>query len=152
MIQIILRLLLSTTVLFIPMAANEWLYPVAQLADGKVLLIYQKESAHIELFAWDPVTGKADKALVSRYTPLGITVVPHTNTFSFIDNGRIRIKHSNKRSAKALDIPAPLYDVGVVSWTDRCPYGITGFFSAQDQGNHGIYSCSLLRLSSLRYF
>ncbi|MFI5332821.1 MAG: hypothetical protein ACHQVS_01840, partial [Candidatus Babeliales bacterium] len=134
------RLIFSLLLLLaIQVNAHEWLYPVAQLANGKVLLIYQTASADIELFSWDPVTGNADKTLASRYTPLGVTVIPGTNSFSFIDSGRIRIKYEGKRSARALDIPMPLYGIGPVSWTK----GGIGFFSAQDQENHAIYACAL---------
>ena len=138
----ILASLLFSVLYCLTASAHQWLYPVAQLADGNVLLIYQKESAHSELFSWDPVSGKADKTLSSCYTPAGISVVPGTDIFSFIDNGRIRIKQSNKRSAPALDSPMPLYDISIVSWTRNVPR-ITGFFSAQGQGNHAIYACSL---------
>lgn len=118
--------------------AQEYLYPIASFdKNGQILtyLFYQKSLKHIELWLWNSKTLEAQKALLSSYTPAGLRIIPDHSGFSFIDNGRIRIKDFAKRSPKSIDIYEPIYDIGVLEWID----GHCGYFSAQYQDRWMIF-------------
>lgn len=118
--------------------ALEYLYPVAVTeCEGEqlVYVLYQKSLDHLELWSWDPITTQASKALLSSFTPAGLRILTNNAGFSFIDNGRIKVKETNKRSPKSLDIYQALYDIGVVEWIDSewC------YFSAKAGDKSNIY-------------
>lgn len=119
------------------MNATEYLYPVGHIAkEGlKLLLIYQKSVHHVELWEWDVLTQEARKALLSSYTPAGITLLPDGSGFSFIDNDTIRIAYSHKRSPALIPLYEPLYDFTTLSWFDmqHC------IVSAKEKEHYGIY-------------
>lgn len=101
---------------------SEYLYPVANVKiDGKdkIYVIHQKSINHLELWLWDPVTKIATKGLLSSYTPAALKILPSLNGFSFIDDGRIRIKKFNKRSPKSIDLYQPLYNISQIYWIDE---------------------------------
>jgi len=90
--------------------AIEFLYPVAQInQDGtnKIYVMYQKSLTHVELWVWDPETKVATKGLLSSHTPVNFRLLPGNKGFSFIDNGRIKIKLFNHRSIQSIDIYDP---------------------------------------------
>jgi hypothetical protein len=122
--------------------AQEYIYPVGYFQHNgqhNVYLLYQKSIKHIELWIWDPNTKAATKALLSSFTPAGLRILPDQSGFSFIDNGRIKIKFFNKRSPKSLDIYEPIYDIGVIEWIDNdCCY-----FSAKENERNGIYQVNM---------
>lgn len=119
---------------------HEFLYPVAayknEVGQDKVLVLYQKSLAHLELWSWDPITQVATKALLSTFAPAGLRLLPDARGFSFIDNGRIRIKEFIKRSPKSIEFNDPITNVGPVIWSD---FG-TGYFSGQERGLYSIFS------------
>lgn len=123
--------------------AQQFLYPVASYTDKhgstKLYLIYQKSLTHLELWLWDPQTKFAVKALLSSFTPAGLTMLPDNAGFSFIDDGRIRVKKYSKRLPKAFDIREPLYEIGIIRWIDE----YCGYFSAKERGHYGIYQLTL---------
>jgi len=100
----------------------EFLYPVAVLerqGQTKVYVIYQKSVTHLELWVWNPETKIASKGLMSTYIPASLRVLPSKDGFSFIDEGRIRIKKFKKRSPRAIDIYEPIYEMNQVEWIDE---------------------------------
>ncbi len=115
----------------------EYLYPVGHIEqDGfKLLLLYQKSVHHVELWQWDPVSQEAGKALLSSYTPAGISLLPHGNGFSFIDNDTIRVSYIHKRSPMLIPLYEPLYDFTTIHWFDaqHC------ILSAKEKERYGIY-------------
>lgn len=122
--------------------AEEFLYPVATFVrDGKahVYLLYQKSLRHIELWDWDVTTKQVNKALLSTFTPAGLKLLPDNQGFSFVDSGRIRVKHPDKRSPKSLDIYTPIYDISLLEWIDaqRC------YFSAKEQDHYSIFELAV---------
>lgn len=136
--KIILGFLFISTLL----RAEEFLYPVASFEkDGQeqVYLLYQKSIRHIELWVWDPKTTTVNKALLSSYTPAGLRILPDKSGFSFIDNGRIKIKHFAKRSPKSLDLYEPIYEIGIIEWIDssRC------YFSAKENERTAIFQATM---------
>ena len=86
--------------------AYEYLYPVAGVKKNNeryLYLLYQKDAIHVELFLWHEKTKIISKVLPSLCMPAGIRMLPDQKGFSFIDNGRIKLKLFNKRSPKAID-------------------------------------------------
>ena len=119
-------------------ALREYLYPVALCEKNgkqKALLMYQKSVSHVELWEWDPVTYDVQKALLSSYTPAGLRILPNNVGFSFLDNGRIRIKEFAQRSPRSINIYEPFYDISVVEWADseHC------FFSAKQEAVNALF-------------
>lgn len=122
--------------------AQEFLYPVGayDTQDGPLIyLLYQNSVAHIELWLWSPKTKKAHKALLSSFMPAGLRVLPDNSGFSFIDNGRIKIKQFAKRSPKSLDFYEPIYDIGIIEWIN--PYQC--YFSAKENNRSKIYHADM---------
>ena len=118
--------------------AEEFLYPVVATgsgADQKVYVLYQKSLTHIELWLWDPVTKIATKALLSTFTPAGISLLPDDIGFSFIDNGRVKVKMHSKRSPKSLEWYEPVYDIGNLHWINNTCY----YFHAKEQERYGLF-------------
>ncbi|MFC1842990.1 hypothetical protein ACFLYU_05025 [Candidatus Dependentiae bacterium] len=118
--------------------AHEFLYPVASIEhNGKiaVYVLYQKSVTHIELWLWDPESKKASKGLLSSYVPAGLKVLPAHDGFSFIDEGRIRIKTFNRRSPKSIDIYEPIYDINEVHWIDDANF----YVSAKQDGRFAVF-------------
>lgn len=100
----------------------EYLYPVAQLDDKRICIIYQKNHAHIELWLWDTETKQAVSGLFTHYTPAGIKMLPNGSSFSFIDHGLIKIKSLNNAIPHILELNKPLSNITVLHWIDdyRC--------------------------------
>lgn len=99
-------------------------------------VLYQKDTHHIELWEWNPYTGRAHKALLSSFTPAGVQMLPDQQAFSFIDQGRIRVKYIHKRQPKAIDInEPPVYNMHTILWLDEQRF----YFSAQEHERFGIY-------------
>lgn len=120
--------------------AVEYLYPVGTgvTPEGNdvVYLIYQRSLEHVELFAWDPIEGIAHKALLSAYTPAFFNLLPDNSGFSFIDQGRIRIKQFEKRAPFTIPLYAPIDTITSVEWIDaqHC------YFTARYADHFGIFA------------
>jgi len=135
MMRVILFSLFLTTTF---VSAYEFLYPVAyskQREKTNVYVLYQKSTNHVELWIMDEETGIASKGLLSSYTPAGLQLLPNKSGFSFIDNGRIRIKTFAKRSPKSIDIYEPVYHINVIHWLDDKRF----YMSAKKNGSFCIF-------------
>ena len=66
-------------------------------------------------------------------------MLPQDIGFSFIDNGRIKIKMHSKRSPKSLEWYEPVYDIGNLAWIDASCY----YFHAKQQEHYGIFQGTL---------
>ena len=123
--------------------AREFLYPVASFVNQKgrikLYILYQKSLKHLELWQWDPQTKCATKALHSDLTPAGLRMLPNNVGFSFIDDGRLKVKKFNRRSPKIFDIRQPLYEIGIVNWIDED----RGYFSAKERGHYAIFQLDM---------
>src|SRR5579872_5143165 len=98
--------------------ACEFLYPVASVSKDHVLVMYQKNSYHLELWDWNPQTNQADSVLLSLYTPAGVKLLLSKKGYSFIDSGVIKIKMFQKRSPKTVEIDQPLHTIELLHWID----------------------------------
>ncbi len=137
-IRLLLCITLISNIFFGFINADEYLYPVASVATDKglkVYVLYQKSLEHLELWLWDPTTKKADKALLSRFTPAGLKVLPDHSGFSFIDNGRIKIKSFLKRSPKSVDIYEPIYNITLINWLTPT----SCYFSAKEVDRYKVF-------------
>lgn len=116
--------------------ATEYVYPVASLGNGeRVLYIHQHSSTNIELLEWNSKTNQTEQILWSIFNPAGLEMLPDNSGFSFIDNGRLRIKLFQKRSAKAIDFDEPLFGINSVHWIDEH----TGYCSARYNDNFALF-------------
>ena len=130
------------------LCAYEFLYPVAYTKRNDqigVYVLYQKSITHLELWFWNPKTKIATKGLLSTYMPAGLKILPSNNGFSFIDEGRIRIKEFHKRSPKTIDIYESLYDINEIEWInkDNCYFSarINGLLSIFQINMNGLLQC-----------
>lgn len=136
-------LFLLVSPLFSLWSAEEYIYPLTAIEHGDgnamVYVLHQKSSKQTELLLWDPATKATYRGLASSFSPAGFVLLPHRNGFSFIDEGRIRIKFFEKRAPRAIDLYEPLSTITLIHWLDEsCMY-----LSAQKDGRRGIFQVSL---------
>ncbi len=119
-----------------------YMYPVAvyeYLHKPHLLIVYQWSPDHLELYDNDITSGTVTKALMAMYTPAAVCLLPDSSGFSFVDNGRIRIKRFEKRAVKSLNIYDPVYGIELIKWLDNQ----TCYFHAQYDGHYGIYTLTI---------
>lgn len=116
--------------------ASEYVYPVASLGNGTTILcIHQCNSTSLELFEWNTQTNHTEQILWSLFNPAGLQLLPNSSGFSFIDNGRLRIKLFQRRSPKAIDFDEPLFNINALHWIDEH----TCYCSAQQDDNFALF-------------
>lgn len=102
------------------LSAAEYIYPVASLNNGEIILcIHQYTPTNIELLSFNTQTHQTEQILWSVFNPAGLQILPDNSGFSFIDNGRLRIKSFQKRSPKSIDFDEPLFGINSVHWIDN---------------------------------
>lgn len=119
---------------------EEFLYPVATIMheeQEKCCVLHQKND-HLELWFWDPQNDHANKALLSAFTPAGLTVLPNKKAFSFIDHDRVRIKYVDKRSPRSIDLYGP-YDLTTLFWIDN----ETFYFAAKERKHSNLFHATV---------
>jgi len=117
-------------------ASTEYTYPVAVIGDGTAILyIHQFSSQCIQLFGLDPITNHAEQMLWSLFNPAGLQLLPNDVGFSFIDNGRLRIKLFQKRMPKAIDFDEPIFNINALQWIDEH----TCYCSAQQSDHFALF-------------
>jgi hypothetical protein len=117
-------------------------YPVAATEiDGKDILLLTEQTSLTTLELWkvDLLTGQTNKALMYLYDPMGVALLPSGKGFSFIDRGRIRIKHFFSRSPHSVDFCQPVYQITTLSWLDDERF----IFSAQQNMQYKIFLSDL---------
>lgn len=118
-----------------PITSIEYSYPVASLDDTTVLCIHQTSLQNTQLFSYNIVTNHTEQILWSLFTPAGIQLLPHNKGFSFIDNGRLRIKVFSKRSPKTIDFDEPIFNIHGLYWIDEH----SGYCSAYYNNHFSIF-------------
>lgn len=125
------------------LASREYLYPVAAIehSDGSamVYVLHQISPTQTSLLLWNPETQETFRGLSAAFSPAGFTLLPQKNGFSFIDEGRIRIKYFEKRAPRAIDLYEPLSTITLVHWIDNNRM----YLSAQKDGRYGIFQVSV---------
>jgi hypothetical protein len=100
--------------------AQHFIYPVADFDNGrKLIILYQKSLQDIELWFFNPATGSAMRGLSSFLAPANVRMMPSGKGFSFIDQGYIKIKEFDKRSARTLPIYEPIGLFSCMNWIDE---------------------------------
>jgi hypothetical protein len=116
----------------------EYLYPIAllDLGDQKLLyVLHQSSFDSPELWLWNPVTKVARKAVLSVYNPAGLQIIGGNKGFSFVDNGRIRLKMFNTSAFDTIVPDKPLHNISVHHWLSDA----SCYLSALYRENYGIF-------------
>ena len=117
---------------YINLKSEQFFYPVAYNQSTKLMyIIYQKSLHLIELWTYDYENNLMQRGLLSIHSPGALRILPDGKAFSFIDQGKLRIKQTLKRSPKTINFSKPVYDIGLVEWIDNK----TCYFSAK-RNNH----------------
>ncbi len=117
---------------------GEFTYPVGiihQGANTTLLYLHQYSNRMTTLDAYDMHNHVVTPLLPQVFNPKEVTVLPDESGFSFIDNGRLRIKHFNKRWPHSCEFELPVCTIQWVTWIDKIHF----LFNAQQQGRFGIY-------------
>ncbi|HSC25133.1 MAG TPA: hypothetical protein VLB80_02850 [Candidatus Babeliales bacterium] len=128
------------------MNATNYIYPVASLNNGVIILyIYQQSTTCIELFEWNTITNTIEQILWSLFNPAGLQLLPNNVGFSFIDNGRLRVKLFHKRAPKAIDFDEPLFHINSLQWINEhmcyCSAQNNDRFSIFELYDNGVIKC-----------
>jgi len=115
----------------------EYVYPVCCI-QNKVLVVEQCEGQP-ELYAFDVQEMTYEKILSSHYVPSLIMPLPDNSGFSFLDDGRVRIKYFCKRGVRTIDIFEPIYAIGGLQWIDAHAC----IFHAREGSHYGIYKMNI---------
>jgi hypothetical protein len=127
--------------LFLVNKSEEFLYPIGISESNnkkRIYVVYQKNILHLELWSLDLNMKSPHKELMSSYNPAGIKFMPNEKGFSFIDNGRIKLKYFNKRSTINFEFEFPLYDFHTVEWLNEELF----YFSAKAGKRFCIFLCN----------
>lgn len=138
MVQKHLILLLSI-IFFNYNFTDQFIYPVLDLKEDKILLAHQKKLDHLELWIFNYKTGSMVKALNDMYTPCEVKLFPGGHAFSFIDSGRFRVKEFAKRSVYSVDISDPIDSINSISLIDDQGF----YFSGKFFGEYKIFAYNL---------
>ena len=122
--------------------AEQFIYPVAAIDnEGKeILVVYQKSLDDIELWIWDSATKCAMKGLLSAYVPAGIKMLPSGAGFSFVDEGRLRVKNFYKRLPKTIAMYQPISKITDIQWISDDAF----YFSAKEGNVYNIFSSNTI--------
>jgi hypothetical protein len=119
--------------------AEEFIYPIDQVDNNTLLIMRQKSLHEIELLSWEIDSKKAQKVLWSIYMPSSVSLLPSKAGFSFMDQGRLRIKYFNKRSPKTINIYDPITAIDSIGWINDEIF----YFTAEDPYFHNVFVCEL---------
>lgn|GEM_PF-6317101 len=118
--------------------AVEYIYPIGIVphsADTKVLCMHQDMHRHMHVYLWDSALSTYERVLSGQYNPIEVQLLPNGSGFSFIDNGIVKIKYFNKRSAKVIELYEPLYNIAQMTWVSDTQF----VFQAKRGNRYGIY-------------
>lgn len=111
---------LATFFQLMQLDAQQFIYPVADFDYGrKLIVLHQKSLQDIELWFFNPETGSATRGLSSFLAPTNVRMIPSGKGFSFIDQGYIKIKEFDKRSARTLPIYEPIGLFSCMNWINE---------------------------------
>jgi hypothetical protein len=156
-----MKYLLLTSLIFIRAIFPEtYLLPLGRLAPASILLskitVSSSKKIEIKLFSWNPTTKEMAPLLSSLYHPFFVQPLPDGQAFSFLDEGRLRIKQLGKRSPQTISLDdKQLIESATYTWIDDQNYllcawhyhpsyeenkivskkGTYGIYHAQREGN-----------------
>lgn len=121
--------------------ADEFLYPIEyDQFNNVVYVIHQKSLFSLEFFSYEPAKKVYSTLLPKAYSPGGIRLLPNHKGFSFIDQGRLRIKYFDKDQPISINFFEPIYDISLIEWIDEnnC------YFSAKRDNRSAIFELNIL--------
>lgn len=125
-------------------ASLEYVYPVAQLDEQNLLILYQKSMDDLELWIWNRDQKLAFKELSSVFLPTSVQLLPSKTAYSFIDRGRIRVKSLKKRAPRAIDIYEPIHAIISMTWINDEQF----YFVGKHEDTFNIFFCDTTDRSS----
>ncbi len=129
------EILLSLFFIIFVCNSQHYVYPVGAIDEHTVFFVYQKDCDHLQLWSLDLENKKVTQQLPAIYTSAGFQLLPGGRSFSFVDNGRIRVKSLSKRSPKSIELERPLYDISLIQWLSDDQ----AFLSAKYHDHFGIF-------------
>lgn len=126
---------------------QQFLYPIAQLDDDNILLMYQASADEIEILVWNKNTKLALRELTTLYLPAHVQLLPNKQAYSFLDRGRIRLKAFTKRTPKTIDILQPICDIQSMRWISDEQF----YFVAKVRGYYKIFLYDLAEQGGTLY-
>jgi hypothetical protein len=118
------------------LSVTEYFYPVAfYIEEDCILCLRQTSPSTTRLVKYNACSQVEEPVVCSLYNPAGIVLLPDNKGFSFIDNGRLRIKKFHKRSPKTIDFDEPFFNIHGLHWIDE----YTGYCSAQNNSHFSLY-------------
>ncbi len=119
--------------------SQHYIYPVGAIDTHTIFFVYQKNCDHLQLWSLDLESKKVTQQLPAMYTSAGFQLLPNGLAFSFVDNGRIRVKSLSKRSPKSIELERPLYDISLIQWLNNDQ----AFLSAKYHDHFGIFMINI---------
>lgn len=118
--------------------AEQFVYPVAEFDNGnQIAVIHQKTLQDIDVWFINQKQQTVQKGLSSFLRPANLRILPSGKGFSFIDQGYIKIKYFEKRSAKTLEIYEPISLFSSVNWIDEHTF----YFTARQGDFYHLFCC-----------
>lgn len=127
---------------------EEFIYPVAHCKDFKqIVFLHQKSLDTIELLFFDETSQITTQQLSSFCIPANFRMLSTKNGFSFIDQGFVKIKYFNKRSAQTILMYEPISFISSMNWIDEETFYFTALEGDYYQTFQGTTNSELKRLS-----
>lgn len=110
--------------------ADEYVYPVASFSNEEIILyIHQIGQNDIQLYSWNLSNNTHTQMVWSLYNPTMVQLLPSNTGFSFIDNGRLRIKLLNKRTPRTIDFDEPIFNINTLHWLNDNTYYCSAYYN-----------------------
>lgn len=121
------------------LSGYEFLYPVAAQEDF-IYFIYQKTIEHVLLCSWNIKDNIIKNNILNNCLPGNLTLLPSKKGFSFLDQGKIRIKYFNIDKIKTINLNEAVYNISALNWLDdeNC------YFSAKRGKRFNIFFVNIL--------
>lgn len=92
-------------------------YPLAfDDNNNKIYFVMQEGTDTIELWQKNITTNVIKKLLMNAYKPVGFSLLPSRNGFSFIHNDAVYVKKFQKRSPRRIEFLEPIYGINTIIW------------------------------------
>lgn len=141
-------LMISLSLAYWNIHAQEFVYPVADFDNGKQLvIIHQKSLDDVEVWFFDQENKSMIKGISSFLVPANLRILPTKNGFSFIDQGFIKIKMFDKRSPKTITTYEPISLISSMNWIDDHTFYFTAREGDYYQTFKGDIESNIQRLS-----
>lgn len=121
-------------------SAKEFIYPVFS-HENNIYYIHQKKIDALEVLTFDTIKKSLNKENINGCLPGNLNLLPDKNGFSFIDQGKIRIKYFNIEKIQTINLQEPIYNISNVEWIDNENF----YFSGKNSKRFDIYFSNILQ-------